>query len=348
MLAMAAMFSFVTTKVFPFCFYFFESEHGVVFQVAMDPLDARTVVPGEELLYRIRSLFDEFDRNFALLHGDRSKDKHSGKVGGVQEVEVPQQSFEEKWNLKFGAASFGDERVQNMLWNHPFVYVKTARGNHAASYFWSHDGLSTVRDALLLFVAERCGASKGNACDLNLFQSLHSTIYGHPCVQLDIHQYLHRLGITMDADTLRLLLPEPTYYHIALPMERLSSISNRNLRAFGAETNCKVLHRGDIDPFDSSMGEVDIVSVLHRNVNGFYLKLTPLPTAIEPLSAQRVRAMLDSWSKRLCSKYLGHDIAATPIAHRELAVFEPLLALSRHSTADERLVRVLDSLLYFR
>ena len=181
----------------------------------------------------------------------------------------------------------------------------------------------------------------GKPLDLNQFQALYTAIYGHPCVQLDIHQYLSTLGINVDPETLALTLPEPIYYHIELPMNRLSEISNQNLRTFGGETDCKVLKREDIDPYDSSLEEVNIVSVLHRNLDGLYLKLMALPTTLEPISTQKLKIMSDGWIKRLCSKYLGHDIQAVPVTQRDTMVMQSLLAMSYHNTSDEQLVRTL-------
>ena len=130
------------------------NEWNVVFG---DRSHSHPVISGEDhygLLHRIRTVFDEFDRNYSLLQNQENKLNHKmNKFPKSKEVEVPQQSFQEKWNLKFGADSF-DDRVQNVLWNHPFVYVKGRSGSNDGAYIWSHDGMSTVRDALILYLSE--------------------------------------------------------------------------------------------------------------------------------------------------------------------------------------------------
>ena len=298
------------------------------------------------MLFKIRSIFQEFHENYVLLNTNK---KQSGskqiRKGYKLQVEIPSQSFQQKWDLKYGQLSFMQNDVESIMYNHPFIYVKRDK---ETNYIWQMQDqqLHNVRNALLLHLSQLFG-NTDNKCHLNQFQELYSKIYGHSCVQLDIYDYLNKLGLKIDPETLIIDLPKSYYYHIPLSMNNLSKISYLNLSKFGEETHGKIVTQSDIDPYDSSAKDVNIVSILHRNLNGLYLKLFPLPTSSTlEISNETMKEILDGWMNRLCSKYLGHDIVPQSVNNRQLSVLQQLLAISNQEIADENLVFILYSLCF--
>eukprot|EP01083_Nonionella_stella_P026351 72508_1 len=293
----------------------------------------------DNLLFKVRSIFEEFDRNYTLLNTNKTRKtptKHYNK-----QVKIPAHSFQQKWDLKYGEHSFKENQVENLLFSHPFIYVmQTQSKPENAAYIWQMQDhrIPTVTNALLLHLSELY-VSNDNQCHLNQFQDLYAKIYGHPCVQSDIYNYLNRLGSMIDPETLMIDLQPSYYYHIPLPMQSLSKITYTNLNAFSQETGCKLLQKEDIDPYDSSLSEVNIASTMHRNLNGLYVKLSPLPTYGET-SAHQVNEIIDGWMNRLCSKYLGHDIVPTSMKSAEISALQPLLSMPNQAPNDEHLNKI--------
>ena len=89
----------------------------------------------DNLMFKIRSVFDDFERRYALLNSQvNMSPKKLLRADYAKQIEVPAQSFEQKWDLNYGAGSFEAHRVLQVMLDHMFVFCK--EGTPHRKYTW--------------------------------------------------------------------------------------------------------------------------------------------------------------------------------------------------------------------